>query len=188
MKQSHAGGYTLTIPTYIYANLLNYLMIPSRQLRRQSTMQRRKAAPLSESDRALSTMALSVSIISARRLPKTYGRQPEGTCVHGGKPPRQHDAGDYDLDRVMTGRREDGRDRGTGMILTLRGVQNLILCGITTRAPRPQRGGGRREDSPPIVTAPPPTARHKAATSTLRNYPRGFRAIWTMRHSILPVI
>jgi len=42
------------------------------------------------------------------------------------------------------------------MILTSQGVNNLILCGITTRAPRPRRGGGRREESPPIATAPPP--------------------------------
>jgi hypothetical protein len=54
----------------MYANLLKYSMIPLRQLRRQSTMQRMKAAPLSESDRALSTMARSVSMIATRRLPK----------------------------------------------------------------------------------------------------------------------
>ena len=56
----------------MYANLLKYSRVPSKQLRRQSTMQRRKAAhpSLSGSDRALSTMTLSVSMIATRRLPK----------------------------------------------------------------------------------------------------------------------
>jgi hypothetical protein len=56
----------------MYANLLKYSRIPSRHFRIQSTMQSRNAAhpPLSVSDRALSTMAVSVSIIATSRLPK----------------------------------------------------------------------------------------------------------------------
>jgi hypothetical protein len=118
----------------MYANLLKYSMIPLRQLRRQSTMQRRKAAPLSESDRALSTMARSVSMIATRRLPKQMlpkdvvvarrklslmaEEQKElassGANHHVDTTPAIMTWIVFCQDDGTTGRRDDGRDRGTG--------------------------------------------------------------------------